>query len=94
MTKWSTTMTKSILAATLALGLSAGIAGAARADQSNLVSQTTTAQTTQGASINAYNANVNPDATVPTTGVYDESDRFVGPNGFPLPGDPTIAAQD
>jgi hypothetical protein len=87
-------MTKSILAATLALGLTAGIAGAARADQLGVVSPAATSQTTESASINAYNANVNPEATVPTTGVYDESDRFVGPSGFPLPGAPTNAAQD
>ncbi len=94
MSKWSNTVNKSILGVTLALGLAAGIASAARADQLGLVSPATTSQATQSASINAYKANVNPDATVPTTGVYDESDRFVGPNGYPLPGDPTIAGQD
>lgn len=94
MNRWSNTVNRSFLAVTLALGLTAGIAGAARADQSSVVSPATNPQATQTASINAYKANINPDATVPTTGVYDEADRFVGPNGFPLPGDPTIAAQD
>ena len=86
-------MTKSILALTLALGLSAGLAGAARADDMNGTSATQLAaaqqqeQTTQTAATAAYNRNVNPIATVHSTGVYDQEDLYRDANGNPLPGD-------
>jgi hypothetical protein len=34
----------------------------------------------------AYRHNINPEAVVPSTGIYDDSDRFTGPRGNPLPG--------
>src|SRR5262245_58147295 len=87
-------MKRSFLAVTLALGLSAGFVGVASAEdqgqapgyiptqQSALVpSQAVEQQATA-----AYNANINPLATVPTTGIYDDGDRFTGPTGTPLPG--------
>jgi hypothetical protein len=33
-----------------------------------------------------YNHNINPEWNVPVSGVYDQADRYRGPNGFPLPG--------
>lgn len=44
------------------------------------------AQTIETQSFDAYNANVNPNVVVPTTGVYDQGDAFVGRHGFPLEG--------
>jgi hypothetical protein len=38
------------------------------------------------ASVDAYRANINPSASVGTTGPYDLEDEYVGPGGFPLEG--------
>jgi hypothetical protein len=43
-------------------------------------------QNVETQSFDAYHANVNPNVVVPTTGVYDQGDAFVGPRGFPLEG--------
>jgi len=43
-------------------------------------------EATKQSSFQAFQANVNPDVFVPTTGPYDESDAFTGPRGFPLEG--------
>jgi hypothetical protein len=84
----SNVMKLSILGLTLALGLSAGLAAAAQADQ--LASAPTQAQTEQQ-SFAAYKANTNPAATVATTGPYDQEDLYVGRHGFPLNGWSQIA---
>ena len=87
-------MTKSILALTLALGMSAGLAGLAHADQTAVApSPSATAQqeqATQSAAISAYNRNVNPQATVHSTGIYDQEDLYRDANGSPLPGDTAV----
>jgi hypothetical protein len=33
-----------------------------------------------------YQANINPNSNVPTTGIYDQGDRFRDATGRPLPG--------
>jgi hypothetical protein len=43
-------------------------------------------EATEQSSFQAYKANVNPDVTVPTTGVYDQGDAFTNTRGFPLEG--------
>jgi hypothetical protein len=85
-------MKQSFFAVALALGISAGIAGVAHA-----ADQTATAPATQPSApllpqqveqeaLDAYRHNVNPQAVVPSTGIYDDADRFIGPHGTPLPG--------
>jgi len=44
------------------------------------------AQTTAQSSYDAFKAGVNPSVAVPTTGIYDQGDAFVGRHGFPLGG--------
>jgi hypothetical protein len=44
------------------------------------------AQATAQSSYDAFKAGVNPSVAVPTTGVYDQGDAFVGRHGFPLGG--------
>jgi hypothetical protein len=44
------------------------------------------AQATEQSSFQAFKANVNPNVVVPTTGVYDQGDGYVGSHGFPLEG--------
>jgi TolA-binding protein len=79
-------MNKSILALTLALGLSAGLATIASADPIAAAPQ----QQTQTDAVWDYNHNVNPEATVHSTGPYDQEDLYRGANGNPLPGDNAI----
>lgn len=85
-------MKNSILALSLALGLSVGLNAAARADETTPASSipTQTAQmppqATENAALQDYNANVNPNWNIPTTGIYDQEDRYTGPAGRPLPG--------
>jgi hypothetical protein len=86
-------MSKSILALSLALGLSAGLATAAYADDSSsqpffVPEQTAQVPSTpvQAAAIDAYNKNENPLAVVPVPGPYDDGDAFLTPQGTPLPG--------
>jgi hypothetical protein len=43
-------------------------------------------QATERSSFQAFQANVNPNVVVPTTGVYDQGDAFTNPRGFPLEG--------
>ena len=76
-------MKLSMLGLTLALGLSAGLATAARADQ--VASMPSAAQTEQQ-SFAAYKANANPANSVAVTGPYDQEDLYVGRHGFPLNG--------
>jgi hypothetical protein len=82
-------MKSSLLALALALGLSAGLTAAARADDMTSSAQQTAsvpAQATENAALRDYNANINPNSNIPTTGIYDDADRFTGPTGTPLPG--------
>jgi hypothetical protein len=85
-------MKKSVLALSLALGFSLGLGAVARADQTAPASaappQTAQApsQATENAALQDYKANINPNWNVPTTGIYDEEDRYTGPTGTPLPG--------
>jgi hypothetical protein len=76
-------MKRSIFAATLALGLSAGLTAAALADE--LATQPSASQTAQEA-YSAYKSNTNPANSVHTTGPYDQEDLYVGRHGFPLEG--------
>jgi hypothetical protein len=82
---------KSLLALAIALTLPAGLALAEpqhvippMEQQALQPGQQTQSVETQ--SFDAYHANVNPSVVVPTTGVYDQGDTFVGPHGFPLEG--------
>jgi len=43
-------------------------------------------EATEQSSYGAFKANINPNVTVPTTGVYDQGDAYVGRHGFPLEG--------
>jgi hypothetical protein len=84
-------MKKSLAALALAFILPAGLA---MAEPQNVIppsQQLATepgqqAQATEQKSFEAYKANINPNVVVPTTGVYDEGDAYVGPHGFPLEG--------
>jgi hypothetical protein len=84
-------MRKSLAALALVLTLPAGIAFA---EPQNVVppSQQQALQpgqeqrATENSSYQAFKANVNPNVVVPTTGVYDQGDTFIGRHGFPLEG--------
>lgn len=84
-------MKLSLLAATLAVALT-GMAAAQAAEPTATapaqvaVQPSSTAATTEQGSFSAFEANVNPTATVQTTGAYDQEDQFVGRRGFPLGG--------
>ena len=82
-------MKKSLAALALAITLPAGVALAA--PQNVFPPQVALqpgqmAQATAQSSYDAFKANVNPSIAVPTTGVYDQGDAFVGRHGFPLGG--------
>ncbi len=85
-------MNKSILAVTLALGLSAGLAAAARADQTTPAPSASSQQgdsspqREQSAALWDYDHSVNPTVNVGTTGPYDEEDLHRDATGRPLPG--------
>ena len=72
-------MKQPFFAATLLLGLSAGLAFAAPAAP-------TEGTPSESAALKAYEANTNPSVSVPTTGPYDARDRYTAPNGYQLPG--------
>ncbi|HWE75525.1 MAG TPA: hypothetical protein VG328_20360 [Stellaceae bacterium] len=84
-------MKKSLAALALAFILPAGLA---MAEPQNVItpSQQVAAQpgqqavTTEQSSFQAYKANINPNVVVPTTGIYDQGDAYVGSHGFPLEG--------
>lgn len=81
-------MRKSIAALALAFTLPAGLA---LAQPQNVTPpqealQPGQAQATEQSSFQAFKANVNPNVVVPTTGVYDQGDNYVGSHGFPLEG--------
>ena len=82
-------MRKSLAALALAFTLPAGLA---RAEPQNVVPPQEAlqpgqaAQTTAQSSYDAFKSNINPSSAVPTTGVYDQGDAFVGRHGFPLEG--------
>ena len=59
--------------------------GAVRGQEANPAAQQQQ-QMTQNAAIAAYNRNVNPNATVHSTGIYDQEDLYRGADGNPLPG--------
>jgi len=79
-------------ASSFALALSFAMALVATAQAQEVIppSQQTASQppaeVTGNAALRDYNANINPNVNVPTTGIYDESDRYSGPDGRPLPG--------
>lgn len=94
-------MKSSFLSLSLALALSAGLAASALANETGSASSSMPTQVAaapassdnlahqremSGAAVDAYNANINPLATVKLVGPYDQADAFTGPNGFPLPG--------
>jgi hypothetical protein len=88
----SVVMKQSLFALALLAGLSSGFAVAAYADDgSKNVGQQDAQLPVQQAPVGStdlrdYRANVNPNSNIPTTGVYDQGDRFEGPTGRPLPG--------
>lgn len=82
-------MRKSLAALALAFTLPAGLALAEPqivVPQQEALQPGQQAQATEQSSYQAFKAGVNPSATVPTTGVYDQGDAFVGRHGFPLGG--------
>lgn len=84
-------MRKTLAALALVLTLPAGIAfaepqSAVPPAQQQALQPGEQVQTTESSSFQAFNANVNPNAVVPTTGVYDQGDAFIGRRGFPLGG--------
>ena len=82
-------MRKTLAALAFALTLPAGIA---LAEPQNVVPQQEAHQpgqqqrATEQSSYDAFKANINPSVAVPTTGIYDQGDAFVGRRGFPLEG--------
>jgi hypothetical protein len=84
-------MRKSIAALALLFALPAGVALAEpqnvvpRAEQQAL-QPGQQQETTEQSSYQAFKANVNPNVVVPTTGIYDQGDTYVGRHGFPLGG--------
>ena len=84
-------MKKSLAALALAFILPAGLAMAAPQNvippsQQVAAQPGQQAQSTEQSSFQAYKANINPNVVVPTTGVYDQGDAYVGSHGFPLEG--------
>jgi hypothetical protein len=85
-------MKKPFLTLALALSASASLAGLAQAaDQtaaapSTQVSAPAPSTQVEQEALDAFRHNINPNAIVPSTGIYDDSDRFTGPTGTPLPG--------
>ena len=84
-------MRKTLAALALALTLPAGIAFAEPQNvvppsQQEALQPGAQAEATESSSYQAFKANVNPDVVVPTTGIYDQGDAFVGRHGFPLEG--------
>lgn len=84
-------MRKSLVALAFALTLPAGLAFAEPQNVAPLAQQEALqpgqqAAATESSSYQAFEANVNPTAVVPTTGVYDQGDAFTGRGGFPLEG--------
>ncbi|HEY3916506.1 MAG TPA: hypothetical protein VGL83_01875 [Stellaceae bacterium] len=79
----------SLLATTLVLGLTAGLAVAQAAETAPAqvaIQPSAAATTTEQQAFSAFKANINPTVVVKTTGDYDQEDMFVGPHGFPLTG--------
>ena len=82
-------MRKSLAALALAFTLPAGLALAAPQNAIPLQQAQQPAQMAQAtaqSSYDAFKAGVNPSLAVPTTGIYDQGDAFVGRHGFPLGG--------
>jgi hypothetical protein len=82
-------MKKSLATVVLLLGLAAGTPLAAQAAQ--IATAPTYPSSLQGTpseneALKAYQDNINPSVTVPTTGPYDQRDRYTAPNGYQLPG--------
>lgn len=53
---------------------------------SNLQEQQQQARAASQIAFYDYEHNINPEWNVPIAGIYDQADRYRGPNGFPLPG--------
>ena len=84
-------MTKSLIALAFALTLPASLALAEPQNVIPLAQQEAMQpgqqiQSVETSSFQAYRANINGNTVVPTTGVYDQGDAFIGPHGFPLEG--------
>ena len=82
-------MNKSLIAVTLLLGLSTGVAVAA--PPSEILPTSQVAEQPQGTAaeneaLRAYKQNINPEVLMPTTSPYDLRDRYTAPNGYELPG--------
>jgi hypothetical protein len=84
-------MTKSLIALSIALVLPSAVAFAEPQAIIPPAEQLSTApgqeqEATKSNSFSAFRQNINGNVAVPTTGVYDQSDAFTGPRGFPLEG--------
>jgi hypothetical protein len=84
-------VTKSLIALAFALTLPAGLALAEPQNvippaQQEAMQPAQQSQSVETQSFDAYRANINGNTAVPTTGVYDQGDEFIGPRGFPLEG--------
>jgi hypothetical protein len=84
-------MKKTLAALALALTLPASLAFAEPQNVIPPSQQVATqpgqqAESTERSSFQAFKANINPNVVVPTTGVYDQGDAYVGAHGFPLEG--------
>jgi len=82
-------MKRNLLAFALLLGLASGATFTAQAEQiATAPAYPSSLQGTPGENeaLKAYQGNINPNVTVPTTGPYDQRDRYTAPNGYQLPG--------
>ncbi len=82
-------MSKSLAALALVFALPASLAFAAPQNvtpQQEALQPGQQAQATEQSSYQAFKANVNPSVVVPTTGIYDQGDAYIGRHGFPLEG--------
>lgn len=84
-------MKNQVFSLLVALGLSAGLATAAcaapPAPKTVAPQQASQQEAMNNTAQRAYDAGVSPGYTVPVTGVYDQGDRYLNAQGFPLPGD-------
>ena len=85
-------MKKSLVAFAVTLSVAGGLATIARADDMP-AAQTPMEETaqsqgsaTESMALKDYREGINPNWNIPITGPYDQSDRYIGPGGWPLPG--------
>jgi hypothetical protein len=80
-------MKRALMTTTIVFGLIASVASAQPAKEIAAVPQVDPSGTmAEDQALEAYRQNINPNVVVPTTGPYDERDRYAAPNGYELPG--------